>query len=620
MNACTFALPATLGLSLALGGCAGWPWHRQAGDDAAAVAAPALYELQVEAPDALRALLLDHLDLVRYRHAAGTPDDAAAELDRLVAVAPAQVRSLLETEGYYTPEVQVTRVQVAHETPDGAVPQIRVQVVAGPRTTVDSVQLDVTGDAAASDLPDTLRRHWALKAGQPLSAPAWSDAKRAALHQLHAEGYAAAAWTSTEARIDVDAHSAQLHVVADSGPRYRLGPLTIDGLQRYAEQDVRRLATFGPGDPYREQLLQDYQERLRKADLFESVVVELDADPATRDAAPVHVRVTEQPVQQATVGLGYAANTGPRVTLEHTHRKAFHGHWVARNKFELGPSLKSWDAELASHPLEGLYRNVGSGHYERLRSADEWRTTWTARAGRAKDTKAIARTYFAELTHSKLETSAGTERSDAASLNYHWTWRGVDNVLLPTQGTTLALQGAGGYADGHQLTDDEGIAEGRGPFARALGRLTWYRPFPADDTVVERWYLTARLEAGEVLARDRVSVPDPLLFRAGGDDSVRGYDYRTLGPVIDGAVTSGRMLATGSVEIARPISARRPQFLWAAFVDAGQAANRWSELHAAFGYGVGVRWRSPIGSMRVDLAYGQDVRRARLHVSVGVAL
>src|SRR6185295_10041478 len=103
-----------------------------------------------------------------------------------------------------------------------------------------------------------------------------------------------------------------------------------------------------------------------------------------RDAAPVHVRVKEQPIQQATVGVGYSANTGPRVTLEHTHRKFLRGRWMAKNKFELGPSLKSWTAELTSHPLENLYRNVLSGNYERLRSADEWRTTWTARAGRVK--------------------------------------------------------------------------------------------------------------------------------------------------------------------------------------------------------------------------------------------
>ena len=116
-----------------------------------------------------------------------------------------------------------------------------------------------------------------------------------------------------------------------------------------------------------------------------------------------------------------------------------------------------------------------------------------------------------------------------------------------------------------------------------------------------------------------LSVPDTLLFRAGGDDSVRGYAYRTLGPAVGGVVTSGRMLFTSSLEVARPISASRPAFWWALFVDAGNAANRWSEMRPALGYGVGLRWRSPVGPLRIDLAYGEQVHKTRLHLSVGIA-
>ncbi|MGE4051804.1 MAG: BamA/TamA family outer membrane protein, partial [Piscinibacter sp.] len=70
---------------------------------------------------------------------------------------------------------------------------------------------------------------------------------------------------------------------------------------------------------------------------------------------------------------------------------------------------------------------------------------------------------------------------------------------------------------------------------------------------------------------------------------------------------------------ARPISAQRPSLWWAAFVDAGNAANHWNELDLAWGYGLGMRWRSPVGPLRVDLAYGEEVRKWRLHLSVGIA-
>ena len=79
------------------------------------------------------------------------------------------------------------------------------------------------------------------------------------------------------------------------------------------------------------------------------------------------------------------------------------------------------------------------------------------------------------------------------------------------------------------------------------------------------------------------------------------------------------MLLTSSAEIARPVSSRLPSVWWAVFVDAGNAANSWKELKLARGYGVGVRWRSPVGPLRVDLAYGEELRRFRLHVSVGIA-
>jgi translocation and assembly module TamA len=135
----------------------------------------------------------------------------------------------------------------------------------------------------------------------------------------------------------------------------------------------------------------------------------------------------------------------------------------------------------------------------------------------------------------------------------------------------------------------------------------------------QNWYGQARIEGGEVFARDSVSVPYTLLFRAGGDDSVRGYGYQDLGPVnADGVAVGGKVMATSSVELARPFSLDHPALLGAVFVDAGNSAGNWAQFNAALGYGVGVRWRSPVGPLRIDLAYGEQVKRVRLHFSVGL--
>ncbi|MBX3604299.1 MAG: BamA/TamA family outer membrane protein [Piscinibacter sp.] len=603
----------------ALSGCALLPF----GDEKKPTEPPPeptrpLYRLEVEAPDDLRELLQEHLDLARFRVApvGETIDDS--ELRRLAAAAPAQARALLETEGFFGAEVTVAR-----EDPPDTLPLLRVRVQPGPRTRVETAQLTFTGalqDAAqaqpqgpAARLAASLKREWPLGPGKPFRQYAWGAAKNATLTQLRAEGYPTATWEHTQARVDAARHSAALELEAASGPLFLLGPLHIEGVERYDEESVRHLAGFAAGEPYREKTLLDFQERLAKSGLFEAAVVTIDPDPARAAQAPVQVQVREQPLQQATVGVGISANTGPRVTFEHLHRKPFGWRWSAKNQFEFGSDLKNWQGELLSHPLEGQYRNLVAGQAERLRSGDELRTSWSARIGRTQDTARFERLYFGEFVHSRLDTVAGSTRSDAVSGNYHWVLRDVDSVLLPTQGYTLSAQAGIGEARGRKTGTFTGPASDRGPFSRLYGRLTAYQPLGAS------WYAMARVEAGQVFARDALPIPDTLLFRAGGDDSVRGYAYRTLGPTVDGALASGRVLLTGSAEIARPVSARLPSVWWAAFFDAGNAANSWTALKLARGYGLGLRWRSPVGPLRADLAYGEELRRVRLHVSVGIA-
>ena len=601
------------------------------------MAASAGYRLEVDAPPPLRTLLLTYLDISRFQSAPETDSISSSELDRLLAAAPAQAKALLETEGYFNAEVRVEKLSSdAAPTPPllALAPLLSLTVRPGPRVQVGNVSLNFEGplqtaaqrrDAAATDdknadahaLTEKARGLWALPTGQAFRQSAWTSAKSAAIALLRAEGYPAATWRSTAARIDVATQTAQLDLVADSGPLFILGELRIEGLQRFDAQSVQRLSTFFAGEPYSEKRLLDFQERLQKSGLFEGSSVELDANPATAANAPVLVRVRELNLQQATIGAGFSANTGARATLEHIHRRVFGTRWIAKNKFALGPEIQSWSGEFTSYPLEGRYRNLLSGSAERLRSTEELRTSWSARGGRTQDTPRIERLYFGEFQTSKLANPLGSTQSSALSANYHWIWRDVDNVLLPTRGLTANLQAALGRSFSAASNAASNAAPNgpapSGPFGRAYARVTWYQPLGG------QWYASLRGEAGHVQAADGVTLPDTLLFRAGGDESVRGYGYRSLGPRLNNVVFSGKMLLTGSAEIARPISVDYPAFWWAAFIDAGDAANRWSDLNLALGYGLGLRWRSPVGPLRLDVAYGEQVRSARLHLSVGIA-
>lgn len=119
--------------------------------------------------------------------------------------------------------------------------------------------------------------------------------------------------------------------------------------------------------------------------------------------------------------------------------------------------------------------------------------------------------------------------------------------------------------------------------------------------------------------RPGMVVPESLRWRAGGDESVRGYRFRSLGPVVDGAVGSGETLLTTSVEIARPFLESMPSLWGAVFIDGGNAAPGFAQLDPVWGYGLGVRWRSPVGPLRVDLAWPERRNQPRLHFSIGIA-
>ena len=609
---------ATLAWFGLLAGCAAL--KTDAGD---APPPPPQVLLTIAAPEEQRRLLETYLDLARLAVVAPGEALSEGELRRLEATTPAQVRSLLATQGYMDPEVKVERESSA----PGELPRVRIEVTPGAKSRIERADLDVQGplaeaaaqgDASAIAAIAAWRAAWRLPAGAEFSDTAWRDAKAAALARLRAAGYANASWSGTSAQVDADRALVRTVVAADSGPLYRTGALVIEGLERHDERGVRNLANFGAGTPATEALLLDYQERLQRAGLFERVAVTLDGEPATATAATVTVRLAELPLQQATAGVGISANNGPRVSLEHVQRRAFGQRAIMRNKLEIGRVHQAWEGELSSHTLPGLYRNLVGGAAERLESDTDRIISLRFRLGRAYDSQRIERLAFVEVERALVRPFATTLQpvplntdTSATTLNFHGNWRDVDNMILPTHGQSLALQSGVGRV----FSSGGGAAgtNGSGGFVRLHARLQAWRPLGAD------FYGQARLELGQVFAPDAVNVPESQRFRAGGDGSVRGYTYRSLTPNVGGVDVGGRVIATASVELARPISARLANVWWAVFVDAGRAAERWSDWKPAWGGGVGVRWRSPVGPLRADIAYGEELKQWRLHLSVGIA-
>jgi translocation and assembly module TamA len=606
-------------------------------------ARPVDWRLNVEAPSPLDALLLDNLDLARYQSEASQAAEAASEgeveasgasalritrgeLRRLLAAVPDQARGLLEAEGYFAAQV---RIRVDDPVPEngGAVQAsseisqpvtVHITVDAGPRTVVQRVQFVYEGeldnrlsadDAAAKALTEGISEAWTLSEDEPFRQADWTSAKNAALARLRADTYPMATWSGTSVTVDAQAHQARLFLVADSGPAFAFGEVRIEGLERQPPSAILNLAPFRPGQPYRERQMLDWQERIQKVNLFESVYVSPAFDVNHPEATPLTVQVREAPMQEASIGVGASSDNGPRVSFEHLHRNPFDSGWQVRTKAQLGLRVSDGLIDLLSHPWQGRRRGLASLQVSSIEDNDNAITrTQRLKVGRLREGERLERTDYVEAIHASVRSSSELLVANATALSFtsQWIFRDVDSQVQPTRGTTTMVALTGGRT--------VSALERDGHFGRVHARFTAYLPLPG------AWQLQVRAEGGKVLARDQVSVPDALLFRAGGDDSIRGYAYRSIGVERDGVTTGGRVLGTGSIEVARPLWPGVPNLLGAVFIDAGDAAENIGQWSLKRGHGAGIRWRSPVGPFRIDIARGASTDEWRLHFSVGVSL
>ncbi len=564
---------------------------------AALCASPAhALTVEVEAPDGLKALLTPHLETARAARSGETLDEA--ELGRLRDLSAETARELLATEGYFSPQIDSSLVQAE----DGRV--LRYVVTPGPRTRVRAVKIQFDGALAASEqaaLRTRIERGFGLQPGMPFRQADWDAAKVTLLRPLLATRYPAARIAASEARIDPAAQVADLTLTVDSGPVFYYGDLVIRGNQRYPVAIIRHLSPAKPGKPVRQQDLLDYQMALETSGYFAQATVRIEPDPALAAAVPVQVEVVERPEKLFSVGAGYSTDTGARVLASWMHRDLLDRGLRLRFDARLETAQQTGGVELAwPRNAKGYENSVGALRKQEDIEGQETRTNVLG-AKRSRTRGQIEATL--SLQYQDEEQQIGdvvNARNQALTANYAWTQRAVGRAFYPRRGYVLSLQGGGAL---EALLSDTS-------FARLYGRHTHY--FRAGD----RGRLMLRGELGSVLAETRDGIPTDFLFRAGGDNSVRGYAYQSLGRTLEGGVASVRYLATGSAEYNYFFDGK-----WgmAVFVDAGDAADSPAVLSPVYGVGVGARYRSPVGPVNLDLAYGEATEEFRLHFSLGVS-
>ncbi len=625
------------------------PSEQPTAQSAAANGKPS-FAIQIQAPADIRSLVNRFLDLKRYQQ---VPDLDNAELLRLLELSETQIRSLLATQGYFTPEIEHTLHAAAAQ--NGNTPQVTIRIAPGPRTHIRQLDVQIQG-AANSYAPAweqlaALRQNWALPVGDPFTQEAWSRAKVQALQNLQAERFAAAKLGSSKADIDPDSSSAHLQVLYESGPVFRYGPVQVQGAQRYDAVIAQRLARLPVGEEYRQSDLLQAQQRLLNSGYYSGASVMLDtAETANPQAAPVRVNVQELPLQKLVLGVGFSTDSGPGVSLEHTHNRLPALQWRALTRLKWNRKDQTFSSSLIAPPDDRLWQWLLNGSYQREQFSSTRQTTQQVRMGRTKNDGSIERTVYLQYDRSKADYGQNVIRdARAISANYVWTLRQFNSNTFPTGGFGIALEAGGGLTFQPQ----------RQPFVRAAARYMGFLSLDNDlktglqlanpagsqaratisqapsatQTAVtaeavaraltprKRGELVLRLQAAALRTRDDAVVPPNLLFLAGGNASVRGYGYQQIGVETSAGVTEpGRYLLVGSLEYRRPVwrNGRATDWDSVVFVDAGNVANTPAGLrHLRYGVGAGAIWRSPVGPVELAAAYGVSDRKVRLHMNLG---
>jgi translocation and assembly module TamA len=551
------------------------------------------YRLTVEAPTKdLRELLGKGLQLARWQD---DPQMTPELLRRLADEAVVEARQALAADGYFS-------ALVSYSIDRDVTPwSVVIYVEPGTRATVRGFEITFTGpatdDPEAAKLLRQVRSEWLLRPGMPFTQQAWNEAKREAVRKLASWRYARAGIASSRARVDAEANTALLEVTLDSGPPFVFGDVSVRGADRYPAAITANLSPVEPGTTYDREVLELYTRRLLEPGYFAGARVELEPENVADGRAPVRASVIEGNSQNIEGGVSFTTDRGVRLEASHRNVDLFDSAWRGRSAFRWDELTQEARYELDAPPLPGArwWNGFAAVKNELIQNEENFELSGGIAHNWAGKGSPVSIFVSGHLEEQQV-SGQRVDNRQAVFFGFRVGFRETDAVVLPRRG--YFGQFTGGVAPENLSTQH---------FVRGTGRVTLLVPLGRNDD------LTLRAEGGVVVADSREGIPSTFLFRTGGDQTVRGYDFESLGVQQGDAVVGGRYLGIGSVEYTHWFS---PLWGLAAFVDAGNAWDT-GDFDPAFGIGGGVRFRTPIGPVRADVAYGERVESWRLHFSVG---
>ena len=511
---------------------------------------------------------------------------------------PENVRRALEPFGYFQPQIEV------NEETEKDTFRLVVQIDPGDPVLLEKTHVVLTGAGSEEPTLQSRLAEFPLREGEVLQQQLYEQAKGALKARAVDLGYLHADFSVHEIRVNPPAGKAEIDLVLDTGPRFYFGAVAITGAETYPAWFLRRYLAFAPGDVFSFAKLGQTQLNFLDSDRFKEVAVTPDETAIADERVPVAVVLDPSRPKRLRPGIGYATDTGARFTLRYQDVNTFHlGHefeadlLIAERKQLIGttyimPSRNSLESQTAFR-LSYDDENVDTYDRRTLSAEVERRRTF----GRNRYGAAYLRLLQEDYT-------VGAESSSTFLVlpGLRYSHRAYGNTVRPEKGFSYSIETRGT----HQVLGSEvGLLQ-------LLASANQLIPLPA------RFSLFLRAQGGLTLQNEPLQeVPPSLRFFAGGDKSVRGYAYESIGPTdANGDVTGGKNLLVASAELERAI---RENWGVALFYDAGNAFNDFNRLDLRQGAGVGVRWYTPVGPVKVDLArqIGEADPAFRLHVSIG---
>jgi len=475
-----------------------------------------------------------------------------------------------------------------------------------------SVDIEFSDESKANGLKLPDPEKLGLYINKPFTSNEVLDAQDGLIRFIRKKGFPFVKIADRDVVVDHKDQSVSVSFQIETGPMALFGHTTISGLVSIDEAYVAGKIPWKEGDSFNGDLIDEARKNISGLGLFSSVRITEGKDLDDASRITITIEVAERKHKSISAGVNYITNEGPGAKIS----------WENRNIFHQGEKLTTY-FELSNYTLaaEGAFRKQ-----DFIKKNQTLR--FSLRMGQddtdAYESKSLVGSGFIDrdvtkklrvgagltLKSAKVEQLESIENYNLISLPLYYNLDTSNDLLDPVRGHRFSLQ----------LTPFYEPTGSRVTFGKVIASYKLYNAISQKPFII----IAANIKAGFIKGAGRVEIPADERFYAGGGGSIRGYSYQSVGPLSDGVPVGGKSLIEGSMELRLKVTER---FGLAAFLDGGSAFTDKlfsSEDPLRWGTGIGIRYYTPVGPLRLDVGIPLNKRQGvdgsyQIYISLGQA-